>query len=126
MKDGSSIVSLHKNNCHLTIFRSGVYKIYYDDMDQLVNLNICVHTGKEQAGSATFIVTDDLLMAYCETVEVFPKHRRKRIATGMYVFAEIVLDMCLTNHWANDPEQKKGARKLWAMENRPFGCDKKT
>ncbi|MFO0802668.1 MAG: hypothetical protein U0791_06040 [Gemmataceae bacterium] len=87
-----------------------------------VDLLVQIVQGEAVVGEAEF--TDDGSYAHCQNVEVDPRHRRKKLATAMYVFAESLFGRPLSNFWEGLP-QSAAATKLWAQSNRPFGHHKR-
>lgn len=82
-------------------------------------LFVTVTCGSEVVAEAEF--SDDGETFFCENVRVQQAHRRKGIATAMYVKAEEVNHKTLENYWDGTDTQTEEARMLWENPNRPFG-----
>jgi hypothetical protein len=83
---------------------------------------LSVWLGPEQAGDADFSADIEMKWSvHCQNVSVVSAHQRHGIATSMYVLAERVMGLPMTNLWEGDPRQSEEAQGLWAQPNRPFG-----
>jgi GNAT superfamily N-acetyltransferase len=105
------------------------YKIYFRREPNEFNqgpLYIEVRFNNVTIGKADF--QDDTYSCHCDNIEVQEEHRRKGIATALYVLVELLYKESICNFWGNDSSniQTASARALWSQENRPFGHKKNT
>jgi GNAT superfamily N-acetyltransferase len=99
------------------------YRLRYrleQDHGSFAELIVQAIKGEAVVGQADFI--DDGSHAHCRDVAVDSKHRRKGLATAIYVFAEKLFGRGLTDFWADSPMRSPDAAKLWSHPKRPFGA----
>ena len=65
--------------------------------------------------------SDDGFAAHCQNVRVEEGHRRRGLATGMYLLAERVFGKPLWDFWKGEGWQSDAAKAMWAQADRPFG-----
>ena len=65
--------------------------------------------------------SDDGFAAHCQNVRVEEGHRRRGLATAMYLLAERVFGKPLWDFWRGDGCQSDAAKAMWAQPDRPFG-----
>lgn len=98
------------------------YSILSDEPPR--ELHVFAHHSGQQVGSAEFIeewaVGKMPESANVHNVEVAEDHRGHKIASSMYILAELILKLPLDDFWG-DGEQTADARAFWAREDRPFG-----
>lgn len=104
-------------------FARGRYRVEYrPPQDECGHTDVRVLLGGEQVAGGDFSV--DGPVAWCGNVAVVEGHRRRGLASAMYVFAEALLWKPLIDYWADvGPEdwQSNDARALWVQPDRPFG-----
>lgn len=108
----------------LAALKPYVAEYEFEDEGEYRNLRIFVREGTEEIAKADF--TSDETSAYCQRIDVIPRRRRQGIATGIYVMAEKLYMLHLSNFWEGDPGQTADARAFWAQSSRPFGLGERT
>ena len=82
--------------------------------------NLDVRVLEDSVHIATANLTDSDGGTYCQNVEVASAHRRRGIATAIYVLAELIFQKPLCRYWTAD-QHSSAADAFWAQPNRPFG-----
>lgn len=102
------------------IYKNG-FTIFYksDDIEGYKRMDFEARLENEIVAQAFFVMSDEKL--HCNDVEVSEDHRRKGIATSLYVAAENIFQMPVSNMWDGYESQEKMGRALWKQPNRPFG-----
>jgi hypothetical protein len=95
-------------------FRVGPDKYMPDEM----SLDVRVLEGSAHVATAN--LTDSDGGTYCQNVEVASAHRRRGIATAIYVLAELIFEKTLFRYWTAD-QHSSAVDAFWAQPNRPFG-----
>ena len=97
------------------------YKIHYEleEDNKYKKLDFEVYLGDKVVAEAFFVHSGDEF--HCNGIEVFEEHRRKGIATSLYVSAEEILKCELSNIWTSSESQTNMGDFLWQQPNRPFG-----
>jgi len=96
------------------------YSQLKDPMPSLVDLDIRVLKDDLIVAQANFSDAETV-GAYCQNVEVDKEHQRKKLATAMYLLAELIYSKPLFNFWSGDHCQSEAAKAMWANPKRPFG-----
>lgn len=86
---------------------------------ELVALIVRVFLADQEVAEAEF--ANDERHAFCQNVKVEEGHRRRGLATAMYLLAELVLEKQLSNYWNGHPWQSVAAKAMWANPDRAFG-----
>lgn len=103
----------------LAALKPYVTEYAFEEEGDYRHLRVVVFEGTEQIAEADF--TADETSAYCRHIDVIARRRRQGIATAIYVMAEKLYMLHLSNFWDGDPGQTEDARALWAQSSRPFG-----
>ena len=103
----------------LAALKPYVTEYEFADEGEYRHLGIFVSQAREEVAKAEF--TADESSAYCRNVDVVPRCRRQGIATAVYVMAEKLYMLHISNFWDGDQGQTEDARALWSQRSRPFG-----
>jgi ribosomal protein S18 acetylase RimI-like enzyme len=126
-KDGAPIVEKlydrldEANKSKLKQLALRGYKVKYGVERTPLGQDLYVQVFHDDKQIARAEFTRDPDEAHCENAWVEPSYQRQWIANLMYVIAEEVLGIHLSNFWNGDPKQSAKAKALWAQPNRPFG-----
>jgi hypothetical protein len=103
----------------LAALKPYVTEYAFEEEGDYRHLRIVVLQANEQIAEADF--TADETSAYCRHIDVIARCRRQGIATAIYVMAEKLYMLHLSNFWEGDPGQTEDAKALWSQSCRPFG-----
>jgi len=130
--DGSGIIAANPHKDFAKITDCG-YSIWFA-VEQLTTVartyTVSVRHQGADVATATFSEMEFNATISPQHIEVAVEHRRKGVATAVYLFVEIVADKILENLWdpdrstdrqSSDLSQSLGARGMWAKKDRPFG-----
>ena len=110
------------NNPYIGRVYNHGYEIYFnlDDSGEFHQLDIEVKKNTEVVAEGFFVCERENF--HGNDVEVNSDHRRKGIATAMYVTAEKIMGKTLVNYWDESGEsQTEMGQVFWGQKNRPFG-----
>jgi GNAT superfamily N-acetyltransferase len=118
LRNAARFVNKHRNE-HIEKVRQFGYRFRYrtETHKRTTELFIEVTNDDRLVARANFTDFQELCS---QNVFVDPAHRRKGIATAMYVFAELYFSKSLYPLWDAN-EQTAESQALWKQPNRPFG-----
>lgn len=105
---------------YLTNIEVQGYKVVMEEDQEDGTLLVSCHFGKDMVGCVQFELSpsnDNLIGLTGFQTSVVSHHRRKGIATAMYVVAEKYTGRKILK----SPVQSDDAKALWGRPNRPFG-----
>ena len=119
--DGTAVIGATAHSAFARI-RTHDYRIVYRVEESSGSVrDLAVKALHDGVPVAAAVFSDDGIYAHCQHIHVLSSHRRRGLATALYLFAERIFGRSLANFWAGRSVQTAAARALWGQEGRPFG-----